>query len=619
MKRTYKYTALLLVIFGLSACDYLDIVPDDTATVEDAFSRKQEAERFLYSLYAYTPRSGDAVSVPDLWGSDEVAVPFDNQTAYRLVKGESNPSHVLFNYWSGGGAHGGGAVCLSVYEGIRQAYIFLEHIEDTPGFTAKEITEMEGEATFIIAYLHYIALRQYGPIVLVRRVIPFDAPEEEYYPQRVPYDECVDFIVQKLDEAYPMLAAQHQDTYLGRITKSIAKGLKGRLLMYAASPLFNGNPDYAGVAGPDGTTLFPASYDAEKWKRAADALKEAIDEAEGQGYTLYREQTGDNDFEIAMKNCKYTMVEAWNSELIWGYSRREDTWWSHQKWCGPRDIQGSRHGGLGTLAATFNQAEIYLTENGLPMDQDPAFDYANRYTVTPGDSTLSMNRGREPRFYANIGFDRGTFLASEEEHLIQLRYEEIDGFGYEGQKMNHSLTGYMVKKGVHPKSSLTAANYKLKFYAWPLLRLSELYLDLAEALNEYGHGTTDDEGNDAIYYLDQVRSRAGIPGVNQAWTSAIDPSIPTTKEGLREIIQTEREIELAFEGHRIWDVRRWKRGEEFNEDLKGLTVTGATLEEYNQIKEVVQTRNFVVPRDYLWPIATTDLHENPNLVQNLNW
>ena len=150
-----------------------------------------------------------------------------------------------------------------------------------------------------------------------------------------------------------------------------------------------------------------------------------------------------------------------------------------------------------------------------------------------------------------------------------------------------------------------------------------MYLNYAEALNEYegesSHGKI-------IPYLDKIRERAGIPTLLTSWAKANTPKTTFTKEEMREIIHRERMIELSFEGHRMWDVRRWKKAnEEFNQDVEGWNVTGKSVEEFYNISgnlaqpQTVADRNYPNEKYSLWPISITEIQKNRNLVQTDGW
>jgi len=600
-KISIKTVVFAFILLSSISCDYLEIVPENTATLEDAFTRPAEAKNFLHSLYSFLPKINDHLTYPELWGNDEVIIPWTWYDVYNLTTQPMNPSNPFFDYWGNPSGH-----AFSFFEGIRQAYTFLENIDKTPGYAQEEILAMKGEATFIIGYLHFSLVRQYGPTIIVDKTVALDAPEEEYFPYRSSYDESVEFCIQMFDEAYEMLPVAQSKTDFGRITKSIAKASKARILLYAASPLFNGNTAYYEYTNSNGESLFPQSYDREKWKRAIEATEEALDEAYAAGTVLFE------DYDNAVSNCRYAIVEPWNQELIWGY--RHEWYWGWQRHCAPRVIEGGQVTAAGGTAPTLRQIELYYTENGLPIDQDPSFDYANRYQIATGDSTIQLHRNREPRFYSNIAFDRGTYEINNASQVMYFRLNEQHG--YDGvDRSNYTRSGYLIQKGVHPKTMFTNTENIFIEYPWPIFRLAELYLNMAEALNEYGYGTTDKFGNDAIYYLDLLRSRAGIPLIEEAWSNSYSPDKHTTQQGLREIIQNERKIELAFEGHRIWDARRWKKGAELSTPVYGLNIEKSDASDfYSPVK--VEDRYFDLNRSYLWPINLTELQKNPNLVQN---
>ncbi|MBD8487815.1 RagB/SusD family nutrient uptake outer membrane protein [Echinicola sp. CAU 1574] len=606
MKNKINKVVLGLSMAGaltVSSCNYLDIVPDDVSTVEDAFKRPNEAMNFLYSLYGFMPAENDMFSAIALWGTDEMVTPWDRSHYYakRMMRGELNATDPFFDYWTPSGE-------IDMYDGIRQCYIFLNNIDDTPGFTAAEITRMKGEATFLIAYYHFNLLRQYGPIVLMENEVPFDAPEEVYFAARKPYDVCVDFIAGKFDEAVELLPDNvASSSEAGRVTKVIAQSIKARMLLYAASPLFNGNSEfYDGFTNKDGTPLMNTSYSEEKWLRAAEEIKKAIDQAEAMGIKLYEHTAVEGGTgEQGKYNYRYSMVEPWNEELIWGYSIPEG-YYGWQRHSMPR-VAGAAYNGQ---APSISMVEKYYTKNGLPIDVDPEFDYEDRYDLA--DSTIALHRNREPRFYASIAFDRGTFMANGDEVPMYLR--EGEQHGWSSGQNNYSPTGYLVQKGVHPETIITASQDQMVNYPWPLVRLGELYLDYAEALNEY-YGAA--RHTEVIEYLDEIRTRSGVPTIAESWALVGKSSF--SKAEMREIIKQERNIELAFEGHRAWDVRRWKEGvEEFDVAAQGLNITANSPDEFYRVVNT-ENRVFNSPSYYLFPIRISELEINQNLVQNPGW
>ncbi|HYH55457.1 MAG TPA: RagB/SusD family nutrient uptake outer membrane protein, partial [Anseongella sp.] len=157
--------------------------------------------------------------------------------------------------------------------------------------------------------------------------------------------------------------------------------------------------------------------------------------------------------------------------------------------------------------------------------------------------------------------------------------------------------------------------YSLETYPWPVMRLADLYLLYAEALNEAGG-----PGAEVYKWLNLVRERAGLQSVEDSWTLySNNPAKYTTQDGLREIIHRERLIEMAFEGHRYWDLRRWKKADgEFNGPVYGWDVEQEESATYYR-RKVLFNQAFQSPRDYFWPISENNIVVNRNLVQNPGW
>src|SRR5690606_20445214 len=222
------------------------------------------------------------------------------------------------------------------------------------------------------------------------------------------------------------------------------------------------------------------------------------------------------------------------------------------------------------------------------------------------------------RFYASMGFDGSIWYmqnspSGSDENTWNIRARDGGNQAAVGP-FSYSITGYWAKKLVNWKFVIGNGSYSSVPYAWPAMRLADLYLLYAEALNEVGRR------EDAIVYIDKVRNRAGLEGVKESWDQyAVVASKYTTIEGLRDIIRQERTVELAFEGHRYWDIRRWKLAEELlNQSIQGWTLSSSDAVGYYQPRTIFSQR-FVFPRDYFAPLREQNLIENPNLVQNPGW
>ena len=636
LKNTFKAILVGSLSLVMSCENYLDIVPDGTQELSLLFNRKETAYNALANCYSYLPKYDDTYA-SYVFASDEVAVPIVKETnAIKLMKGQQNVSSPLMGYWSG---FSGGNTQGSLWEGIRSCNTLIDNIDLVVDMNQEEKNQWKAEAKFLKAYYHFLLVSNYGPIPIVDVNLPISASDEAVRLDRKTVDECFSYIVETINNAIvdlPERVIGNND--LGRIDQVIAKSIKAKVLLFSASPLFNGNSAfYGGFLNANGEHFFNQSDAISKWELAATATKEAIDAAVAQGASLY-EFTGTaplfdtNNFQFQLVrdqyNSRFAITDPWNSELLWGNSNpvRGGDWWQLQSPAMMKDpTSSSVEAAWQWLAPSLRMAETYYTKNGLPIEEDLSFEYTDRYATTTvafnqrfyaqfANRTAKLNLNREPRFYASIGFDRGINRTWGSIWNLKMRKGEIHG--RVANTADYLVTGYALKKLVHQDSEGDAYT-KAVTYPWPMIRLGELYLSYAEALNEFS-------GPSAEVYnaLNKIRERAGIPTVEDAWSNATYAATlnkHTNKEGLREIIQQERMIELAFEGHRYYDIRRWKLAEQyFASPIKGWSVDEDSEANYYQIMEVSQ-RSFNSPRDYLQPISFTELSRNPNLVQNPGW
>jgi len=617
----------------LNSCfkDYLDIMPDNVATIEHAFANKYEGERYLYTCYSWLPPM-DGQSIY-FFGADDVWTWSFNHEGYQwpwqIALGMQNVDNPNVNAWNGDRSG------FDFFKAIRDCNVFIENTSN-PTIMLDLDPQMRkrwvAEAKFLKAYYHFFLFKMYGPIPIVDTNFPMDVDLETVKVKREPVDKVIGYITALIDEAAPDLpvSIDKMATEAGRVTRVAALMLKARALTTAASPLFNGNPDYAGFKDKEGQLLFPTAYDANKWKLAADACSEAIDIAAG--VKLHKFNPG--LFEMSAETLKQmhirsAITEKWNSELIWGRSGKVNSRSIQEKAAiDEMDPQFGKQTYAGSyFSVTLNMVERFYTENGVPIDEDKTWDYAgrfelktpiekDRYRLEVGYKTAAINFDREPRFYGSLGFDGGLWLQSsnKSDKTPWKIHGKLGQPQAKQRDMYYNETGYWIKKFVGWIFTPTSQSFTTENYPWPEMRLADLYLLYAECLNEIGNG------NDAIYYLDIIRDRSGLKGVKESWTNySTRPNKFASKDGLREIIHQEREIELAFEGSRLWDLRRWKKAELFqNRPVKGWSIMQKTDLEYYQAR-TLHLQQFIAPRDYLWPIQTSELLKNKNLVQNPGW
>lgn len=628
MKTIRNIVAILMVVVAIGCNKFMDVVPDNVATIDHAFAMRNTAERYLFTLYSIMPRHGDGVGnatmlADELWG----VYPYNSNEAWLIARGEQNVVSPIQDYWNG--SRGG----RNLFIGMRECNIFLENVDKVPDIEPHELARWTAEAKFLKAYFLYWLVNRYGPVPIMRENIPIDANLEEVRVVREPIDDVFAYIVELMDEAIPDLpeVIANEATEMGRLTKVAAMAMKANVLVTAASPLFNGNTDYAQFVNANGVPYFNQSYSAEKWRVAAEAAKAAIDLSHANGYELYTAATGGlgrvtlSDTTTIQLSIRGSVTDRWNSELLWGDPNNvlSQVTYTPRSW----DPANGHYGISGRYGVPLKMVEMFYTDNGVPIDEDKEWDYAgrrelavggasDRYNIKEGYTTVKSHFNRENRFYASIGFDGGIWFG-------QGRYDDNDPFylmGKAGQaagvidRQYHSPTGYWPKKMVHYQNVITASGYTENWYPWPVMRLADLYLLYAEALNEVSGPSAD------IYeYVNRVRERGGLPTVEDAWSNySTKPEKHLSKDGLREIIHRERTIELMFESKRYWDVRRWKTAvDELSGNIVGWNLLQKDADAYYR-ERVLFVQDFL-PRDYLWPLSEHSLIVNRNLDQAPGW
>lgn len=624
-----KYLFLLVAVaFSISSCDYLDVVPDEKPSEKDAFEDSNAAERFLYSCYSYLPLSRHGALSLDFMTGDEVVTAFEHETFASFPKGNFSASNTVISYWD------------TFFQGLKQCYILLNNIDNVPNMDSARKEDYKGQAHFLIAYYHFLLVRCYGPVILIKEEPATDTAPLDYLP-RSPFDECVQFVCDKFDEAAALLPVTRVQRQYGLAIRPAAKALKAKMLLYAASPLFNGNSEfYANFKDKEGNPLMPLTYDAGKWTKAKEAYEEAISVCEAAGFGLLTSLAPEfNNYlpnDPTQKLLRFNIMEWGNKEIVWADSRDEDSYGLQNK-----SIPYSSASGWNGVSPTWVMLNRFYTKNGLPYDEDPKYKNANKLELVTiegeyaaigkeGEKTIKFNLDREPRYYAWVAFQNGyyeiTSSSTNGAYDKDPTYEAEDGksgrlvcdFVVGGNcargpnKENlrgndYSPTGYLNKKGVHSYNDIATGLRSPRQYPWPIVRMAELYLSYAEACVE---------ANDlpkAKEYLNKVRTRAGVPTVETSWAGVA--TLDQAK--LRSIVRQERQVEMYLENQNFWDMRRWLlAGQAFNKKHQGMTIEATTIEGFSQLQEVIFARTFSTPTQYLLPIPVADVNKNENVVQN---
>ena len=638
MKLFIKILLIILPVVMLSgSCKkYLDVVPDDVATLNSAFANANETQAYLFGCYASLQALADVRGNAGFTTSGEIIYPYplQDQTAlggaggdagFSILRGTQNSANPILNYWDGYN------MGQNLWQAIRRCNILLDNINTPLDLSAYNKKRWIAEAKFLKAYFHYWLLRMYGPIPLVDVNLPVNASTEDVRIRQQSVDSCFNYVVGLLDQAAPDLPVVIQNAVAeqGRITSTIVLAVKAEVLATAASPLFNGNPDYAGMKGKDGKNLFSTVADPGKWQKAMVATKAAIDAATTAGGALYQLRLTGNivhltDSTRQLLTLQGAFTDTWNQEQVWTLNPQ----FGWQYMAAPRvtaEAAANVFAVYSNFSVPIGESELFYSNKGVPIEEDKAWDYKNRYQLQNGDSahfyylrykypTPKGNFNREQRYYAGVAFDGSNWFGSGTTDDNNSNYvNAVNGYAAPPDQLRVNVTGYWAKKLV-PYQSVPGQNSVWQGYSWPFIRLTGLWLLYAECLNE-----VNGPGAETYSWIDKVRARAGLEGVQAAWSKySSNPGKPGSKDGLRQIIHQERRIELSFEGQAGWDLRRWKELQTvMSKPIQGWNVFNRTTTGYYQLINVLQPVFGL--KNYLYPIQDYDILTNPNLVQTLYW
>ena len=649
-----QIVSVLLSLFLFTGCDsWLDIVPEeDMTTIDTDFETRGDAQFWLRSCYTFLQRAVACVEKNEfVVGCDETVYGsylFDTGEfpGIYIATGLQNSVNPYADRWIAKEINSQGEGRSDYYTAINLCNIFISKIDQVYNMDRKEKAEWKAKVQAVKAYYYFELIRHYGPIVLMDDNIDPNASIDVLKQPRSHVDSCFASVVRLCDEAAQVLPSfnEQENDLHAYFSKEAALALKARALLYQASPLFNGNPDYAAFTNKNGKPLFSATVDKEKWKRAAEAAEEAIAACRQGNKHLVDNLAGKTDLQTHMLNVENSIAtyNFTSDEVLWmvkNWGGESNSMWS---WTLPNLNSDPNHRLSGTvISPSLKMVEMFYTANGLPLEQDPTYS-SNWYSLTQesdpaytdvvalNEDILLLHTKREPRFYASIAADRCYWRIGKDEgtkkrnYVVYAHRGEQFGTGYSSIQRDNpqNISGYFLKKFLY--SSLPSKTYYTALKSQgedpvPVMRVAELYLMQAEAWNEY-------EGpSDKVYIpLNKVRERAGIPDVVTAWKSfSKSPEKVDTKEGMREIIQREYNIELAFEGQRFWNLRRWKTAHlELNDPQYGWNILGEDAQSfYNNFNGPVvvwSKRGFVAPRDYLFPIRAQEVMVS-SVVQNPGW
>lgn len=676
MKKIYL---LVLSIVGMgilfSCTDYLesDQYFKDRMTLEKVFTSEQYTEEWLAHTFSFlTGYNAEVASkgfTPHNFADDMY---YGDRDATLDIKerGQLSYSRFKLGEYSENEKQGGWG---DSYKGIRNASVFIQNIDQNKIFSAEKRADYKAQARFVRAYYYMLLLRKYGPIpILPEEGIDYTKDYDEIAIPRSSYEECADYISHEMQLAAKDLPLFRDEQAVARPTRGAALAARATVLLYAASPLANGNNDEFAqeLVDDEGRKLLSSEYNEEKWAKAAAAARDVMEMGIYKLYVANFRTSGNASFPA-------TIAPPYHSEF-------SDKNWP-EGWANIDPFESYRAVFNGTLSASENPELIFtrgqnLSESvqamvahqlpriasgwnthGMTQKQVDAY-YMNDGTDAPGkDKEIGRGDGservsgyvtwedmdadrykpltegvslqyanREPRFYASVGYNGSIWHMTNEE---EERNREQKVFYYRGNGNGYTntmfwlRTGIGIKKFVHPRDTyLRNEMSRIVPKAEPAIRYADILLMYAEALNELdGSYTIPSWDGSQSYTINRdisemqrgvrpVRLRSGVPD----YTS----DIYGNKEEFRKALKRERQIELMGEGKRYYDLRRWKDAPvEESLPIYGCNVlmNAAQRDLFHTPVPVWSFPTTFSKKMWFWPIQHSELKRNIRLTQNPGW
>ena len=553
----------LFAFLLLTSCADLDYTEETTRDEEWTFTYFNEGIKGLVSgvyaqVYNNEFASNSAYFLAGATDEAQYALEAGNVNSY--VNGGWSPANPFDRTWT------------KSYTAIADANMFLEKLdeadisdwEQNPEYS-KWVSQLElfpYELRFLRAYFYFELFRTYGDVPLVTTTL---TNAQANSVKRTPADEIVKFIVEECDAVAPYLPVTYETevgSEVGRATRVAAAALKARTLLYAASPLHN----------PTG--------DKTKWAKAAEACKYVLDNAENWGLSLsaYGLLWGHDAF--------------YNKELIFGLGRGDDSDNGNvfEKANYPVGVENGSSGNCPTQSLV-DQYEY----------QDNGETFGERH---PGNIDLNLQdpyEGLDPRFALTVVKNGDEWPSNGAQKKVMETF--VGGFNG-APKYGATPTSYYLRKYVDGACVTTADNQTYRRHTWIVFRLGEFYLDYAEAVfNATGSANDATYGMTANEAVNVLRNRADIQM----------PEFTEDGDAWVKRYERERLVELAFENHRFWDVRRWKKGAQYFKTIQAATISPSLVLTRSTI-----TRQWDEKYNF-YPIPQSELIKNSNLTQNPGW
>lgn len=551
MRRLYIFTALGLLLLGASSCDLFLEMPEVTGSVykEDVFSNRKDAEGMLWRAYHRGLREG----LPEGWGinhgtlaslSGELTRGYSWHAGYNVVV--NGPST---NLDASGQYQGSPANFDENWQVIRACWLVIQNVDLVPDaeLSAEMKEYMKGEAYALIAYRYMGMFIRWGGVPIVRQAN--NMADEINFP-RASAQETLDFALEIMQEALDRLPDTWTDIepgsgqkWEGRITKGAVLAMKARLLTFAARPLFNAEQPYTsefGIKYPDSQQelIWLGGYDRNRYQEALDANLSVIEWAKQHGkYLIFTAGEGNvNDYEQAIDDYGRGVSELNGPEILLAFKVESDQQVYNNMTEGYNFSNYVTPGERSQRGVLTNFVRLYRDRDGGEIDWPKVGEAAPRPI-----SDFAANIDKiEPRFRVDICVP-GKFGRSNDGDA-----QWNEGIWYMGSFTESTEIAASMARAIEGRSIgvPTKFYYKAGARRWlefPLFRLAENYLHIAECYNELG------QTDNALKYLNIIRGRAGVPLVSDADQSAV-----------RELIVREKALEYFEENHRYYDVKHWK-------------------------------------------------------------
>lgn len=562
---------IIIIIFSLIAitgCESLDISPDGRLTMNDVWTDPIKTEAYLSRAYSSIPSYFNAYGFFELLSgtTDESIYRHRGRATFGWTTGYLTPSANFLNPFYG-----------TYWTGIRDCNVFINNVDESAIESIDIKKRLKAEAKILRAFYYFELIKQYGPMPIItdELLIDFDFTTLK----RPTFQLNTDFIVNELNEAIaePLLPMRlTNENERRRMSKAVAYALKSEVLLYNASPLWN------------------PSNDIEKWRKAANASKEAIVGLEKHNYELFPDYEEYYQYTSDLRenpNDKQTIYETY------GYSVHH--LYLHQ---GIPSNQGVYSSGA------CPSQELVDSYNMKSTGEMPILGYEDASHLNPiinEESAYDPNDpyvDRDPRFYASILYNGAKLnIGGNQPHTVETFIGGADEYRpIEVDIENYTVTGYYLRKFIDPNIKIGTG---VRNASWKKFHFSKVLLNLAEAENE-ANGPT----NEAYNAVNKVRERANMPNLPEN----------LTQEEFRKRIRNERRVELAFEEDRFWDVRRWKIMDQTDKITTGMVITKENDNSFNYKRVLITRRETWQDKFLIYPIPIGETSKIPDFQENQN-